>query len=86
MSLLRASWRAYRAGNTFWAQVDIWLLIYWLAMIVNASFDVYLEGPQGGIWFWSIFGLGIAALRIQRQPVSEGQPSSIHAGQQTAPA
>ena len=41
-----------------------WILVFWLAMVVNASFDVYLEGPQGGIWFWMIFGLGLAALRI----------------------
>lgn len=63
--LLRASRRAHRSGKTFWMQVDVWLLAYWLAMMLNASFDVYLEGPQGGIWFWTIFGLGIAALRLQ---------------------
>jgi hypothetical protein len=40
------------------------ILAYWLAMLVNASFDVYLEGPQGGIWFWSVFGLGLAAARL----------------------
>jgi hypothetical protein len=33
---------------------------------VNASFDVYLEGPQAGIWFWCVFGFGIAALETQR--------------------
>jgi hypothetical protein len=38
-----------------------WIFAYWLAALVNASFDVYLEGPQGGIWFWSVIGLGIAA-------------------------
>jgi hypothetical protein len=34
-------------------------------MVINMAFDVYLEGPQGGIWFWSVLGLGVAALTIQ---------------------
>ena len=33
---------------------------YWVAMIVNASFDVYLEGPTAGIWFWCLTGLALA--------------------------
>jgi hypothetical protein len=28
---------------------------------------VFLEGPQGGIWFWSIFGFGIVAADKQRR-------------------
>jgi O-antigen ligase len=58
--------RAQRRGLHFWARIDIWLLAYWTAMIVNTSFDPYLEGPQGSIWFWTIFGLGLAAVRLQR--------------------
>jgi O-antigen ligase len=65
-SLLSAFWRARRRGAIFWARIDIWLLAYWAAMMVNTSFDPYLEGPQGSIWFWAVFGLGLAALRLQR--------------------
>jgi hypothetical protein len=36
----------------------IWLLAYWLAFMINAAFDVSLEGPTCGIPFWTIFGLG----------------------------
>jgi hypothetical protein len=35
----------------------IWLLVYILASLFNGSFDVYLEGPMGGIWFWSLIGM-----------------------------
>jgi hypothetical protein len=35
-----------------------------VALLVNASFDVYLEGPMGGIWFWCIYGLGLGSLWI----------------------
>jgi hypothetical protein len=33
---------------------------------VNASFDVFLEGPQGDIWFWSLFGVGIVISQLSR--------------------
>ncbi|ABF44100.1 O-antigen ligase family protein [Deinococcus geothermalis] len=67
VSLLRAYRRAVRAGQDTWAKLNLWVLAYWAAFIVNASFDVYLEGPQGGIWFWSLFGFGIALLELQRR-------------------
>ncbi len=63
--LLRAHRIASRAGSRFWSGVNLWILCYWLAAFINMSFDVYLEGPQGGIWFWSIIGFGVAALRVQ---------------------
>ncbi|WP_412030213.1 O-antigen ligase family protein [Deinococcus yunweiensis] len=66
-SLLMAFVRARAYGHLMWANVHLWLLAYWLAFIVNASFDVYIEGPQGGIWFWSVMGFGIAALELYRR-------------------
>lgn len=66
VSLLRAYWRARREANEGWALVNVWILAYWTAFMVNATFDVFLEGPQGGIWFWSLMGFGLAALRLQR--------------------
>jgi hypothetical protein len=68
LSLLVAYRRARRLGLEWWARVDLWVLAYWLAFMVNAAFDVYLEGPQGGIWFWSLIGFGVAALEAQRRP------------------
>ncbi len=61
ISLLRAAARAWAAGLRRWVAILGWILAYWLAFLINASFDVYLQGPQGGIWYWSIIGLGIAA-------------------------
>jgi hypothetical protein len=66
IALFRAYRAARRAGAVFWCRIDAWLLAYWLAMLLNTSFDPYLEGPQGGIWFWSVIGLGLAAMRAQR--------------------
>ncbi|UQN09753.1 O-antigen ligase family protein [Deinococcus sp. QL22] len=66
-ALLRAYQLAKRAGQDLWVRLNVWVLAYWAAFMVNASFDVYLEGPQGGIWFWSLFGFGLALLETQRR-------------------
>ncbi|MBB5375939.1 hypothetical protein HNQ07_001396 [Deinococcus metalli] len=66
-SLLLAFVRARVRGHLMWANVHLWLLAYWLAFIINGSFDVFIEGPQGGIWFWSVMGFGIAALELYRR-------------------
>ena len=60
-TLLRAAAKARAADLQYWVAIVGWLFAYWLAALVNTTFDVYLEGPQGGIWFWSVVGLGIAA-------------------------
>jgi hypothetical protein len=74
VSLLVAYFKARRAGREWWARVNLWLLAYWSAFMVNGAFDVFLEGPQGGIWFWSLFGFGIAVLEAQRREgTSEGR-------------
>ena len=61
LTLLRAAARARAANLQRWVAIVGWVFAYWLAALVNAAFDVYLQGPQGGIWFWSMMGLGIAA-------------------------
>jgi hypothetical protein len=70
-SLVRAFVRARAAGQEWWARLNVWVLAYWVAFVVNMTFDVYLEGPQGGIWFWSLFGFGIAALERQRSAIHQ---------------
>jgi len=63
VGLMRASFALRRAGNVRLAAIGAWILVYWLVMMVGTSFDPYLEGPQGGIWFWTIFGLGLVLMR-----------------------
>ncbi len=70
--LLQAYVRARKLREDLWERVNLWMMIYWLAFMTNSAFDVFLEGPQGGIWFWSLFGFGIAALEAQRNmPVED---------------
>ena len=67
IGLLRAMLAHRRAGDTQIAVVGGLILVYWVAMMIDTSFDPYLEGPQGGIWFWVIFGLGLVVMRIVPQ-------------------
>ena len=56
-----------RAHRSELAAIELWILLYWLAFIINGSFDVFLEGPQGGIWFWCVFGFGLAVIADHRR-------------------
>ena len=64
--IFRAFLQSRRAGDRDWLGLFLFLGAFWSACLINASFDVYLEGPVGGIWFWSIHGAGLAALWIHR--------------------
>ncbi|WP_162559878.1 O-antigen ligase family protein [Methylobacterium radiodurans] len=64
--LLHSLLLARQAGHGRWAAVFVWITCYGAGILVNASFDVALEGPMSGIWFWSVVGLGIGASMIYR--------------------
>lgn len=64
--VLLAWGRARLADHRRWMALFAWLSGFWVAALVNASFDVYLEGPMGGIWLWSVIGVGVAAVRLHR--------------------
>jgi hypothetical protein len=61
---------ARRNSDAQWANVFIWVGCYELSALIDATFDVALEGPMLGIWFWSLFGFGIAATMIYRYLLS----------------
>ena len=58
-------WRnCSRSGPDSLARVLLFLMIYWVAFMINATFDVFLEGPMGGIWFWTLYGVGIGTMLV----------------------
>jgi O-antigen ligase/polysaccharide polymerase Wzy-like membrane protein len=75
IGLLRAAARARSLGRTRWVAIDGWLFVCWAGALVNASFDPYLQGPHGGIWFWSLVGLAIVAIEASRKPDEEPLPA-----------
>jgi len=72
-TMLTWTLRARRIGARLWSLFDAWLLVGWLAIMIDTAFDPYLEGPQGAIWLWSIVGVGIAAAGIQRREFAAGR-------------
>lgn len=66
LALLRAARLAWLRGDADWSRLFVFLICYVLSIIINASFDVALEGPMLGIPFWILFGLGFGALMIYR--------------------
>jgi hypothetical protein len=69
--LARAVLTARRRGQTEWAGLFLFIGCYASSFIINATFDVALEGPVQGIWFWCLIGFGIGSVMIYRcQPNS----------------
>jgi hypothetical protein len=67
---------ARRRREPEWAGLFLFVASYASACVINATFDVALEGPMQGVWFWSLIGLGIGAVMIfrfqHRQPRAQG--------------
>ena len=66
VAILRSVVSSHRLKRSNWCALFAFLLSYWMAFMVNISFDVFIEGPMGGVWFWSVFGVGIAAVEVYR--------------------
>ena len=57
--LLSAMLVARTRGHEQWVELFLFLVCYATSILINASFDVTLEGPMQGIWFWCLFGFGM---------------------------
>jgi hypothetical protein len=57
---------ARRRGDTAWSNFLLLTFCYLLGFAVDATFDVTLEGPMAGIWFWCLFGVGVGGCMIYR--------------------
>jgi O-Antigen ligase len=70
--VLQAMLRARQEMRREWAALFLFTACYAASFIINASFDVALEGPVQGIWFWSVIGFGIGAVFVFRlQPTDD---------------
>src|SRR5215469_1028871 len=65
-------------GHERWIELFIFSVCYEAAILINASFDVVLEGPMQGIWFWWLFGFGVGSVMIYRaQPFNGFSPADV---------
>ncbi|MEM9998916.1 MAG: O-antigen ligase family protein, partial [Bacteroidota bacterium] len=88
-SMLLLWWQARTQGRERWMAVAAFLITYFIATNINASFDVYFEGPMGGVWYWSVFGLGLAVLWLFKHHPSllddDADPDARDASRPTQP-
>ncbi|MHC2437164.1 O-antigen ligase family protein [Bradyrhizobium sp. USDA 4451] len=93
-TLLRAMALAYRRGHAEWAALMLFIACYASSCIINASFDVALEAPMQGIWFWCLIGFGIGTTMIyrylqgsdEREAPATGSPLPASAREASPPA
>ena len=80
-AVIRQLMEARRLRDHWWASAFAFLLVYWTALLVASSFDVVLEGPVMGVWFWTIHGIGLAIpiLHRHRVAMSHGPRLGAHA-------
>jgi hypothetical protein len=74
--LTKAMFVARLRGEMHWANLFLWITCYAAAIVINAAFDVTLEGPMQGIWFWCLFGFGIGSVMVYRAQAAERMGSS----------
>jgi hypothetical protein len=63
---------AHLRGDRNWSAFFLFVVCYATSSIINATFDVALEGPMQGIWFWCLIGLGMGSAMIYRHRLSIG--------------
>lgn len=89
IQLCRRYIQAQRFNRDRESRLLLWVLSYWIAFSVNGAFDVYLEGPQGGIWFWQMFGFGLALIgpadQRARAKVRRRQSDGLYAPSRALP-
>ncbi len=75
--MLHAMLTAYLRRHTQWRNLFLWIFCYVTAIVINATFDVTLEGPMQGIWFWCLFGFGIGSVMVYRAQAADETVSAV---------
>ncbi len=79
LTMLRHCLVARLRGDRDWSNLFIFVLCYLLAALIDATFDVALEGPMIGIVFWVMFGVGVALMMTYGELCRrrEGKPAIV---------
>jgi hypothetical protein len=64
--MMHAMLTARHRGQTEWVGLFLFASCYAASFVINATFDVALEGPMQGIWFWCLVGFGIGSVMVYR--------------------
>jgi O-antigen ligase len=69
--MLQSMRLAQRRGQRDWAGLFLFVCCYDLSILIDASFDVALEGPMLSVWFWCVFGFGIGSTMVYQHQTRE---------------
>jgi hypothetical protein len=72
---LNAMLSARARGHERWVELFLFVVCYAMSILINATFDVTLEGPMQGIWFWCLFGFGIGSVIYRLNTLTELGPA-----------
>jgi hypothetical protein len=64
--IMHAMQTARRQMQPEWVGLFLFIGCYVMSIIINATFDVALEGPMQGVWFWCLIGFGIGSVMVYR--------------------
>lgn len=76
--IIKNAWQAadvVRAGD--YPREVLFLWCGAIILLVAASFGVVLEGPMGGVLFWSFVGLGYSSTRTSHQPQEQPETDEL---------
>lgn len=81
-------------ATPYQSRIAVWLIAYLGSLVLMASFDVFLEGPMGGVWFWSLIGMGYAYFfrsnppneSTDSAPLEMPTPNTLTSGENQSPA
>lgn len=74
----KAIFGPFVGATPYQSRIAVWLIAYLGALVLMASFDVFLEGPMGGVWFWSLIGMAYAYLFRGNLPSETTDDVVIH--------
>jgi hypothetical protein len=80
IGILRVVLFARRTGRRKTVGLLALPITYWTAIMVLTATDPSIEGPAMGIWFWTIFGIGIAAAQMVRRDADFFERMEFRAG------
>jgi hypothetical protein len=82
--VLACARRAWSFQDEAWGNLLLFTACYWLSILIDASFDVVLEGPMLGIWFWSLTGFGFGLVMVYRSAIRHNTQWSLRMSYQSA--
>jgi hypothetical protein len=65
-ALTTMTWQLSQSSASQRRDLFLFIACHEAAILIKATFDVVLEGPMQGIWFWCLLGFGPGSVMVYR--------------------